>query len=54
MRAASPWTRLKQGIAQDLQRVGHRLGPAKARVQESWRWFSLPYKLLLSWWGSVP
>src|SRR5919206_2923722 len=46
MRDGSPWSRLKQGIARDLQRVGHRLGPARARVRESWHSLSLPYKLL--------
>jgi uncharacterized protein YjbI with pentapeptide repeats len=45
MTDASPWTRFKQGIGQDLRRVWDRLGPARARVQDSWRSLSLPYKL---------
>jgi hypothetical protein len=45
MRDASPWTRFKQGIARDLQRVGHRLGPARARLRDLWRSLALPYKL---------
>jgi hypothetical protein len=46
MKDASPWTRFKQGISHDLRRVWDRLGPARARVQDSWRSLSLPYKLL--------
>ena len=45
MSDASPWTRFKQGITQDLQRVWDRLGPARARGQDSWRSLSLRYKL---------
>ena len=45
MRYIAPWARFKQGIAQDLQKVGHRLGPARARVQDSWRSLSVAYKL---------
>jgi hypothetical protein len=45
MRNASPWTRFKQGIGQDLQRVGDRFGPVRARMQDSWRSLSLAYKL---------
>jgi hypothetical protein len=45
MRDASPWTRFKHGIRQDFQRVGDRLGPDKARLQDWWRSLSLPYKL---------
>lgn len=45
MRNASPWTHFKQGIGQDLQRVGDRLGPGRARVQDAWRSLSLPCTL---------
>jgi hypothetical protein len=35
MKESSPWARFRQGIGQDLQRMGHRLGPVRARVQDS-------------------
>jgi hypothetical protein len=41
MKDSSPWARFKQGIGQDLQRMRHRLGPVRARVQDSWRSLSL-------------
>jgi uncharacterized protein YjbI with pentapeptide repeats len=46
MRNTSPWTHDKQGIRQKLQRVWDRLGPARARVQDSWRSLTSPYNLL--------
>jgi len=45
MKDGSPWARFKHGIGQDLQRVGHRLGPVRARVQDSWQSLSLLDKL---------
>ena len=46
MRNTSPWTHVKQGIGQNLQRVWERLGPARAQVQDLWRSLALPYKLV--------
>jgi uncharacterized protein YjbI with pentapeptide repeats len=46
MRNTSPWTHVKQGIGQGLQRVWERLGPARAQVQDLWRSLALPYKLV--------
>jgi uncharacterized protein YjbI with pentapeptide repeats len=46
MRNTSPWTHVKQGIGQARQGVWDSLGPARARVQDSWRSLALSYKLV--------
>jgi hypothetical protein len=46
MKDTPPWTCFKQRITQDLQRIWDKLGPARARGQDSWRSLPLPYKLL--------
>ena len=42
---AKLWARFKHGIGQDFQRVGDKVGPARARVQNSWQLLSLPGQL---------
>jgi hypothetical protein len=55
MKDTPPWTCFKQRITQDLQRIWDKLGPARARGQDSWRSLPLPYKLLfvVVWLGFV-
>ena len=45
MRDGASLTRFRQGISQDLQRMGDWLGSGRARLQDWWRLLSLPSKL---------
>jgi hypothetical protein len=46
MRNIFSWTHVKQGIGQALQRVWDRLGPARAKVRDSWRSLALSNELV--------